>query len=150
MSSRQRLYLLAIAATPVHIAHVVLFLPSEPGPIESALLWHTDIWIAHAVMASLITLAAGNVHAAERRGARCGRLGEILPTAVALAYLAFGVVISTTDHLVTPAITTFIAACAGTAVVILMRPAVAILLYLAVECHRRIASRRRLRRAAVN
>ncbi|OEF97465.1 GGDEF domain-containing protein [Desulfuribacillus alkaliarsenatis] len=129
----QRIQYLAWVMAIVHVAHVLLFwFHIPPSDSATAITWRYGIITVHAIMfviALVFSIIAFLLKKSKQR--LTSKTSIAFQGLVILAYLLFGIVVSTIDQLVTPEITPFLMATIGIAVVLLIHPLLAATNYLA-------------------
>lgn len=126
----ERLSVVGYIAAPVNLLHVLIFWSSSTeSPKE--VIWRNGIIISHAIlMVFMIGLILATCYLTPSR--RTPKVMLIIKWASLAIILLAGVVIVALDQLVTPNITPFLVICSITAMVYLLRPIQAVLLYLIV------------------
>lgn len=123
----QRIQRLGLVLGPVHMVHVLIFLPYEPGAVTDSELWRNEIILAHSVMLPFALAMALLGGVALQRGGR--RIRALIPATAALGYLAFGVIVALIDQRVTTSITPLIVSSLGVGATILIPPLLAAAFY---------------------
>ncbi len=130
-----RVFWLALAIVPVHLAIVAAFAFSAPGPSEADYIWRQGVILTHAIMAVLALALLATAYYILKQKRYNGRAAIVLAEVATLSYLMFGVALATIDQLVTPEMTPYLVACTAMAVILLIHPAVASINYaLALLC----------------
>lgn len=125
---RARLLCLVVAA--LNAAHALVFYSawaSSPARTNAA-RWAWALLLAHASMGLLMVLAA--LLAYRWRHASQTRWGHVLPVLIVALAMAFAIAVVSIDQWITPNITPFLITCLISGLVIYLRPAVALGLYL--------------------
>ena len=123
----QRIQRLGLVLGPVHMVHVLIFLPYEPGAVTDSELWRNEIILAHSFMLPFALAMALLGGVALQRGGR--RIRALIPATAALGYLAFGVIVALIDQRVTTSITPLIVSSLGVGATILIPPLLAAAFY---------------------
>jgi len=113
----------------LNLAHIVVFLwvmtPTDPVHTR----WAQGVAYTHGAMAVFMLVAGGLAHHG-LRGHLTPRPIRWLPEAVALGVLVWAVALTVIDQAVTTNISAYLNACAGVAIVLLLRPLHAFALFL--------------------
>lgn len=127
----RRLYFAALLAVPFDLIHIVVFRLNLQGSSPEYDGWRLDIIRVHAVVAVLFSLLGLLAWLASppRRSAPLWYM-QILTVLGSLLVLGFGVAITGADQQVTSSITPFLMASVATALLILLRPSLAVILYI--------------------
>ncbi|MBB4866237.1 diguanylate cyclase (GGDEF)-like protein [Pseudomonas nitritireducens] len=127
----RRVYLAALLAVPFDLIHILVFWLNLQGSSPQYDGWRLGIIRVHASVAVLFTLLGLLAWIASRpRRNPPLRYLQALTVAGSATVLGFGVAITATDQQITSSITPFLMASVATALIILLRPRLAILLYL--------------------
>lgn len=124
-----RLGLVPFVAIPIHLGHIAFFLRglAAPGTAEHA--WGVGIMLAHTALL-LFSLSLGLLAWMRRRWRwPDGRAAWFVVDLVAIIVMMAGVGVAVLDQLVTPSVTPFLVASTLVAVVPLLRPLRAIVLF---------------------
>lgn len=111
----------------INIGHVVIFAFVKDNLNPEEHTWALWVLATHAAMLLPMVAAA---RLAGRWRTTPSRWAAALPLAIAVCVLAFGMALTLIDQAVTPAISAYVNACMGVALVFLLRPWHALLLYL--------------------
>lgn len=124
----RRLFVVALIAMPVHLAHLAVLWQVEPAT-PAAGRWRVGILASHtALLVLMAAMAAASGRLRHRE--RPGLAGWAACWAALLSVLLAGVVITTVDQWVTASITPFLVACVVVGLIFLVRPWWAALAYL--------------------
>ncbi|SDK03216.1 diguanylate cyclase (GGDEF) domain-containing protein [Pseudomonas delhiensis] len=126
----RRLAWLALLAVPFDLVHILVFWLNLQGSLPAYDGWRQHIILTHAVAAVLL-LGLGLLawQARQRPQATPPWYCELLALLGAAVLLGFGLVISAFDQQVTSSITPFLMGAVATALILLLRPVFATLLY---------------------
>ncbi len=127
--NNRRIFYVAVIAVPVSLAHIIAFLFFTPADSETELLWRSGILLSHIILGAMMLLL-GLAGFYCRRKLRFRVLHNSMQYITILFLLGIGIFIVAVDQLVTPSITPFLIACTVSAVVFLLRPLIAVLIYL--------------------
>ncbi|WP_448682109.1 GGDEF domain-containing protein [Pseudomonas nicosulfuronedens] len=127
----RRLYFSALLAVPFDLIHILVFRLNLQGSSPEYDGWRLDIIRVHAVVAVLFTLLGLLAWLASppRRSASL-RYMQTLTVLGSTLVLGFGIAITGADQQVTSSITPFLMATVATALIILLRPSLAVILYI--------------------
>ncbi|MDN6857417.1 GGDEF domain-containing protein [Pseudomonas sp. CAN2814] len=127
----RRVYLAALLAVPFDLIHILVFWLNLQGSSPQYDGWRMGIIRVHATVAVLFTLLGLLAWIASRpRRNPPLRYMQALTVAGSAVVLGFGVAITGTDQQVTSSITPFLMASVATALIILLRPRLAVTLYI--------------------
>ncbi len=126
-----RIYIMAIIMSIVHLAHVVVFCLLLTDNSDNAIKWQMGIIMAHA---SMLLVAGGlgliSYYLKKTKGTDTG-LAIYVQFAAIILYLLHGAVVCVIDQFVTANINPYLIACVAIALVILIRPAWIFITYMA-------------------
>lgn len=127
----RRLYFSALLAVPFDLVHILVFRLNLQGSSPQYDGWRLDIIRVHAVVAVLFTLLGLLAWLASppRRHASL-RYMQTLTVLGSALLLGFGIAITGADQQVTSSITPFLMASVATALIILLRPSLTVILYI--------------------
>ncbi|OWP52233.1 GGDEF domain-containing protein [Pseudomonas nitroreducens] len=127
----RRLYFAALLAVPFDLIHILVFRLNLQGSSPEYDGWRLDIIRVHAVVAVLFSLLGLLAWLASppRRSAPQWYM-QLLTVLGSALVLGFGIAITGADQQVTSSITPFLMASVATALLILLRPGLAIALYI--------------------
>ncbi|WP_440466733.1 GGDEF domain-containing protein [Pseudomonas sp. YH-1] len=127
----RRLYFSALLAVPFDLIHILVFRLNLQGSSPEYDGWRLDIIRVHAVVAVFFTLLGllAWLASSPRRGAAL-RYMQTLTVLGSTLLLGFGIAITGADQQVTSSITPFLMASVATALIILLRPSLAVVLYI--------------------
>ncbi|MDU4252585.1 GGDEF domain-containing protein [Pseudomonas sp.] len=127
----RRLYFAALLAVPFDLIHILVFRLNLQGSSPEYDGWRLDIIRVHAVVAVLFSLLGLLAWLASppRRSAPLWYM-QLLTVLGSALVLGFGIAITGADQQVTSSITPFLMASVATALLILLRPSLAIALYI--------------------
>ncbi|MBD9512430.1 GGDEF domain-containing protein [Pseudomonas sp. PDM22] len=127
----RRLYFSALLAVPFDLIHILVFRLNLQGSSAEYDGWRVDIIRVHAVVAVLFTLLGllAWLAAPPRRSASL-RYMQTLTVLGSILVLGFGIAITGADQQVTSSITPFLMSSVATALLILLRPSLAVALYI--------------------
>ena len=127
----RRLYFAALLAVPFDLIHILVFRLNLQGSSPEYDGWRLDIIRVHAVVAVLFSLLGLLAWLASpaRRSAPLWYM-QLLTVLGSALVLGFGIAITGADQQVTSSITPFLMASVATALLILLRPGLAIALYI--------------------
>ncbi|MFS2123890.1 GGDEF domain-containing protein [Pseudomonas sp. Pseusp97] len=127
----RRLYFSALLAVPFDLIHILVFRLNLQGSSPEYDGWRLDIIRVHAVVAVLFTLLGLLAWLASppRRSAPLWYM-QLLTILGSALVLGFGIAITGADQQVTSSITPFLMAAVATALIILLRPSLAVALYI--------------------
>ncbi|WP_447747528.1 GGDEF domain-containing protein [Pseudomonas nicosulfuronedens] len=127
----RRLYFSALLAVPFDLIHILIFRLNLQGSSPEYNGWRLDIIRVHTVVAVLFTLLGLLAWQAlpPRRSAPLWYMQTLTVLGSALV-LGFGIAITSADQQVTSSITPFLMASVATALIILLRPTLAVVLYI--------------------
>lgn len=127
----RRLYFAALLAVPFDLIHILVFRLNLQGSSPEYDGWRLDIIRVHAVVAVLFSLLGLLAWLASppRRSAPLWYM-QLLTILGSALVLGFGTAITGADQQVTSSITPFLMASVATALLILLRPSLAIALYI--------------------
>lgn len=116
----------------VHLAHIALFWPYVPGATVNADVWRNGVIVVHAALVAFIAVISPlNVLLDPSKHVSRLVLGAI-PEIVSLVYLFGGAALAIVDQRVTSSINPLLTAAVGVALVIIVRPLVALSNYVLV------------------
>lgn len=116
----------------VHLAHLVFFWPYRIEISSLTELWRNQVILAHLALLVFLLLLWPTRRLLERQEGRVPALLAAIPELVALVYLLGGAALAIIDQRVTTSITPLMTAAIGVPLVVVMRPAVALIQYLVV------------------
>ncbi len=123
-----RLYYTALIAIPVELAHIIIFWSDSSLKTDAELKWRNGIILSHMLLVSImIFFSFFSYYSRKKKDAELPM--NIMTKVAIIAILLFGVSITTIDQLITPNVTPFLVACTITAVIFLMRPFFAAIVY---------------------
>ncbi|MGC4009882.1 MAG: diguanylate cyclase [Pseudomonas sp.] len=127
----RRLYLSALLAVPFDLIHILIFRLNLQGSSPEFDGWRLDIIRVHSVVAVLFTLLGllAWLASSPRRSTSLRYMQTLTALGSALV-LGFGIAITGADQQVTSSITPFLMASVATALLILLRPSLAVVLYI--------------------
>ncbi|MFV3412396.1 GGDEF domain-containing protein [Pseudomonas nitroreducens] len=127
----RRLYFAALLAVPFDLIHILVFRLNLQGSSPEYDGWRLDIIRVHAVVAILFSLLGllAWLASTPRRSAPLWYM-QLLTVLGSALVLGFGIAITGADQQVTSSITPFLMASVATALLILLRPSLAIALYI--------------------
>lgn len=127
----RRLYFSALLAVAFDLIHILVFRLNLQGSSPEYDGWRLDIIRVHAVVAVLFTLLGLLAWLASppRRSAPLWYM-QLLTILGSALVLGFGIAITGADQQVTSSITPFLMAAVATALIILLRPSLAVALYI--------------------
>ncbi|PJI49607.1 MAG: GGDEF domain-containing protein [Pseudomonas sp.] len=127
----RRLYFSALLAVPFDLIHILVFRLNLQGSSPEYDDWRLDIIRVHVVVAVLFTLLGLLAWQASppRRSTPLWYMQTLTVLGSALV-LGFGIAITGADQQVTSSITPFLMASVATALIILLRPTLAVVLYI--------------------
>jgi len=127
----RRLYFSALLAVPFDLVHILVFRLNLQGSSPEYDGWRLDIIRVHAVVAVLFSLIGLLAWLATppRRHAPLWYM-QTLSVLGSILLLGFGIAITGADQQVTSSITPFLMASVATSLIILLRPSLAIALYI--------------------
>jgi signal transduction histidine kinase len=123
-----RLYYTALFAIPVHLTNIIIFCCNESIGTPNEIKWQMAIRMCHISLA-VIMVFLGGIARFLRKQDTIHLFTRIMIGTAITTILLFGILITVIDQLVTPNITPFLVACTIAAVVFLMRPFFAALIY---------------------
>lgn len=125
----QRIYILSFVMVPVHLAHVLIFWLYTTGGDDNVQKWRIGIILVHSAMLIVAAIFGAIAYRIFRQNKAVGKFAYVIQTVASFSYLVFGALVCSIDQLVTPTITPYLVACTGIAVVLLIRPAFAVINY---------------------
>ncbi|TLP72210.1 GGDEF domain-containing protein [Pseudomonas nitroreducens] len=127
----RRLYFSALLAVPFDLVHILVFRLNLQGSSPEYDGWRLDIIRVHAVVAVLFSLLGLLAWLASppRRHAPLWYM-QTLSVLGSILLLGFGIAITGADQQVTSSITPFLMASVATSLIILLRPSLAVTLYI--------------------
>jgi len=127
----RRLYFSALLAVPFDLIHILVFRLNLQGSSPEYDGWRLDIIRVHAVVAVLFSLLGllAWLGSPPRRSAPLWYM-QLLTILGSALVLGFGIAITGADQQVTSSITPFLMAAVATALIILLRPSLAVALYI--------------------
>ncbi|MEP9316571.1 GGDEF domain-containing protein [Pseudomonas sp. LABIM340] len=127
----RRLYFSALLAVPFDLVHILVFRLNLQGSSPEYDGWRLDIIRVHAVVAVLFSLLGLLAWLASppRRHAPLWYM-QTLTVLGSILLLGFGIAITGADQQVTSSITPFLMASVATSLIILLRPSLAVTLYI--------------------
>lgn len=126
----KRFFYLPLIAIPISIGHILIFYFSLPEPDTIEFTWRWGIIFTHTLLI-ILSLFIGLLAYIRRKHHRpSDSATSWLINILILLVVLVGVAITIIDQLVTPAITPFLVICTIVAVVFLIRPIYALIMYL--------------------
>ena len=123
-----RIYYFAIIAIPIHILLIALFGFSNPDLSPVQVLWRKGIFYSHSAL--LLIFVVSFWIASSLRKKRLRKASLLLQYGLILLFMAGGIALTGIDQLITTNITPYMIVCILTATVFLIRPLIALPIYL--------------------
>ena len=127
----RRLQYMAFGAVLVSIVHIVVFGLFQPATSAVELRWRSGIIVSHLVIAAFMVVVGWFGGRFSKESGQQRWSAQLLQYGTATFILGMGVAIAAIDQLATTSIAPFLIACAIPALLLLIRPGVTLLLYLA-------------------
>ena len=123
----RRMYYLALVVIPMHIAYVVMFWITEPSSGKEA-VWRTGIIVVHSIHL-IVSLALAIIISRAKRQNHLSNKAVFIQYAFIVSLSAMAISLVTIDQHVTTNITPFLVLCLGLAVIFLLRPTSAFIIF---------------------
>ncbi|MFZ2831505.1 MAG: GGDEF domain-containing protein [Mesotoga infera] len=121
------MYYLALVVIPMHIAYVVMFWITEPSSGKEA-VWRTGIIVVHSIHL-IVSLALAIIISRAKRQNHLSNKAVFIQYAFIVSLSAMAISLVTIDQHVTTNITPFLVLCLGLAVIFLLRPTSAFIIF---------------------
>lgn len=126
--NNHKLYYVAFIAMPVSLAQIIIFLILSPGN-HTELIWRNGIIAAHLFLFIVMGIIGCNAFIL-RNAIKPNPKMYLLQYSALIVVIVVGAAIASIDQLVTTSITPFLVACIITGLLFLIKPIIALLLYI--------------------
>lgn len=129
LTNLKRIFYISLVAVPVSIAHVIIFGIDLPTSEAVEYSWRIGIIASHGLLATIMAILGGLAYFFSKKS-EVGKFFKLLEYTAIITFFTFGVVIVVLDQLVTASITPFMVACIFIGVLFLIRPFLAVMVYI--------------------
>lgn len=129
LTNLKRIFYISLVAVPVSIAHVIIFGIDLPTSEAVEYSWRIGIIASHGLLATIMAILGGLAYFFSKKS-EVGNFFKLLEYTAIITFFTFGVVIVVLDQLVTASITPFMVACIFIGVLFLIRPFLAVMVYI--------------------